>query len=255
VAQRRSSWAEPTIALAVALTATAAAGCGGGAPKPAPAAPAVLPAPRPAAAAPVAEHRPRPTYAFVDRPVTVRRGPGRHAPALGRLTTRTQDGTDELVAIVRGRGAWLHVRTPLRTPGQTGWIPRAATSAPVALRTRLVVDRRRLTLTLTRPGHRPLRLPIGVGKPSTPTPSGRFYVRDHLTGLPRGGIYGPQAFGTSARSTHITDWPGGSFIGIHGTNEPGLIPGRISHGCVRLRNRDIDRLARVLPVGTPVVIR
>jgi hypothetical protein len=192
---------------------------------------------------------------FVERPMTVRRGPGRHARPLGRLTTRTQDGTDELVAVLHRDGAWLHVRTPLRTPGQTGWIPRAGTSRPVAVRARLVVDRRRLTATFTRPGHRPLRFRVGVGKPSTPTPSGRFYVRDHLTGLPPGGIYGPIAFGTSARSRHITDWPGGSFIGIHGTNEPQMIPGRVSHGCVRLRNRDIRRLARVLPVGTPVVIR
>jgi lipoprotein-anchoring transpeptidase ErfK/SrfK len=53
----------------------------------------------------------------------------------------------------------------------------------------------------------------------------------------------------------LTDWPGGGFVGVHGTNEPQLIPGRISHGCVRLRNEDILRLARLLPVGTPVTIR
>jgi lipoprotein-anchoring transpeptidase ErfK/SrfK len=63
------------------------------------------------------------------------------------------------------------------------------------------------------------------------------------------------AFGTSARSDVLTDWPGGGIVGIHGTSLPGLIPGRISHGCVRLRNRDILELDRLMPVGTPVTIK
>ena len=46
----------------------------------------------------------------------------------------------------------------------------------------------------------------------------------------------------------LTDWPGGGFIGIHGTDAPGLIPGHVSHGCIRLRNAAILRLARLLPM-------
>ena len=68
-------------------------------------------------------------------------------------------------------------------------------------------------------------------------------------------FYGPVAFGTSARSEVLTDWPAGGFVGIHGTNRPELLPGRVSHGCIRLRNQDILRLARLLPVGTPLTIR
>ena len=45
------------------------------------------------------------------------------------------------------------------------------------------------------------------------------------------------------------------MIGFHGTNQPGLIPGRPSHGCIRLRNHDIARFYRLVPVGTPVRIR
>ena len=74
-------------------------------------------------------------------------------------------------------------------------------------------------------------------------------------GLRRAGsVYGPLAFITSATSPTLTDWPGGGIVGIHGTNQPGLIPGRISHGCVRLRNADILRLAKLMPVGTPLTI-
>jgi lipoprotein-anchoring transpeptidase ErfK/SrfK len=67
-------------------------------------------------------------------------------------------------------------------------------------------------------------------------------------------FYGPVAFGTSARSPTLTEWPGGGFIGIHGTNQPGILPGRVSHGCIRLRNADIVRLARLLPVGSPLTV-
>jgi lipoprotein-anchoring transpeptidase ErfK/SrfK len=61
--------------------------------------------------------------------------------------------------------------------------------------------------------------------------------------------------GTAAYSGVLTDWPGGGVIGIHGTNQPGLIPGRPSHGCIRMRNRDIKRLYALTPVGTPLRIK
>ena len=74
--------------------------------------------------------------------------------------------------------------------------------------------------------------------------------------IPRGGgVYGSFAFGLSAYSPQLSDWPGGGVVGIHGTNQPEILPGQVSHGCIRLRNQDILRLARVMPVGTPLTIR
>ncbi|MGZ4390879.1 MAG: L,D-transpeptidase, partial [Gaiellaceae bacterium] len=81
----------------------------------------------------------------------------------------------------------------------------------------------------------------------------QFYIRDKLTGF-ADLFYGPIAFGTSARSAVLTDWPGGGYVGVHGTSLPELIPGHISHGCVRLRNADIVRLADLMPVGAPLTI-
>jgi hypothetical protein len=198
-------------------------------------------------------------YGFIEHPVLVRTDPRPGARILGRLTTRTQDRTDELVLVLRGAttpggGHWLQVRTPLKPAGTTGWIPADAVSRLAEVHTWLVVDRRRLRMRLVRDGRVVFRARVAVGKPSTPTPPGRFYVRDKLLDLPGGGLYGPLAFGTSARSDDVTDWPGGSVVGIHGTNEPARIPGTVSHGCVRLRNADIRRLSRLMPVGTPVTI-
>jgi lipoprotein-anchoring transpeptidase ErfK/SrfK len=98
------------------------------------------------------------------------------------------------------------------------------------------------------------RFPVGVGVASSPTPRGEFYVRNRLTRYDDA-FYGPLAFGTSVRSPFVTDWPDGGYVGIHGTSRPDLVPGRVSHGCIRLRNRDILRLARLMPVGTPITIR
>ncbi|HEY8763118.1 MAG TPA: L,D-transpeptidase, partial [Solirubrobacteraceae bacterium] len=69
-----------------------------------------------------------------------------------------------------------------------------------------------------------------------------------------GGLYGPVAFGSSDYSV-LSDWPGGGVIGIHGTNEPFLIPGRPSHGCIRVQNPAVAQLWRLMPIGTPLLIR
>ncbi|MGZ5332606.1 MAG: L,D-transpeptidase, partial [Solirubrobacterales bacterium] len=89
----------------------------------------------------------------------------------------------------------------------------------------------------------------------TPTPRGHFYVRERLPLSRPGGVYGLFAFGTSAYSPGLSDWPGGGVVGIHGTNQPQLIPGTVSHGCVRVRNSDIRGLRRLMGLGTPVWIR
>lgn len=64
-----------------------------------------------------------------------------------------------------------------------------------------------------------------------------FYVRELLKG--DGRVNGTWAFGTSAYST-ISGWPTGGVVGILGTNQPQLIPGRPSAGCVRVRNAKIN---------------
>ncbi len=197
-------------------------------------------------------------YAFLNRPTTVYATASGSGRVVGKLTLRTQDGTDELVGVlservVKGRD-WVRVQLPLRPTGSTGWVPRDALGEIRATDLWLKVDRRARRAKLIRAGKVIWTARVGIGMPGAPTPAGRFYIRDRIVPRNAGGIYGPVAFGTSARSRTLTDWPGGGFIGIHGTNEPGLIPGRISHGCVRVRNDAIRRLDKLLHVGTPVTI-
>jgi hypothetical protein len=199
-------------------------------------------------------------FAFVDRRAVARTAPRATARTIARLRLKTPDGTDELVLVLaRTRDAagrvWLRVRLPIRPNNSTGWVPADDLGALQPLRTWLRVDTRRLRATLIRSGKAVFRAEIGVGQSQWPTPRGNFYIRSELTGYgAAGSFYGPVAFGTSAISDTLTDWPGGGVVGIHGTSLPQLIPGRVSHGCVRLRNQDILRLERLMPVGTPVTV-
>jgi hypothetical protein len=186
----------------------------------------------------------------------VLRRPDQSAPVLARLHLTTEDGLPEVYLVLRSRRdadgrIWLEVRVPMRPNGRKGWVRRDALGSLHTVTTRLRVSRGALRATLYRSGRRIWSSRIGVGKPSTPTPGGRFWIRERLRSLGR--MYGPWAFGTSAYSV-LSDWPGGGVVGIHGTDEPQLLPGRVSHGCIRVPNAALDRLAHLMPTGTPVLI-
>jgi L,D-transpeptidase catalytic domain len=184
--------------------------------------------------------------------------PSAHARLAGRLRLLTEDGFPEVYVLLtsrKERGAWwIRLRLPQRPNNVTGWVRRRALGPFHRVHTRLVVNSAKLRVTLFDRGRRRFRAPLGMGAPGTPTPRGRFWIREkfHVAG---NSIYGTRAMGTAAYSNVLTDWPGGGVVGMHGTDAPGLIPGRPSHGCMRLRNPDIERLYALTPVGTPLLIK
>jgi lipoprotein-anchoring transpeptidase ErfK/SrfK len=180
------------------------------------------------------------------------------ARTITRLRYLTEDKAAEVYIVLAAKldaskRTWLNIRVPMRRQGRTGWVLADDLSALYVVRTQLVIDRKSLKATLFKNAKKVWQAPVGIGKAGTPTPSGDFWVRERLKGLGNNSAYGPWAFGTSAYS-NISDWPGGGVVGIHGTNEPGKVPGRPSHGCVRLRNDKIRSLVRLMPIGTPVRI-
>jgi L,D-transpeptidase catalytic domain len=198
-------------------------------------------------------------FAPVRRAAIARAAPSPRAAPVATVPLRTPEGTTNILELLgRARleasGLWQRVRLAVLPNGTGGWVRRSALGGLVLLDTRLVIDRVRFRATLFRNGVRVLSAPVGIGKPQWATPKGDFYVRDVLRRY-RSPSYGPIAFGTSARSATLTGWPAGGYIGIHGTDQPNLIPGQISHGCIRMRNVDILKLARQMPIGTPVIIR
>jgi lipoprotein-anchoring transpeptidase ErfK/SrfK len=89
----------------------------------------------------------------------------------------------------------------------------------------------------------------------TPTPVGLYYITELLKQPDPTGPYGPYAFGLSAHSDVLHEFAGrDGILGLHGTDFPQGIGTNVSHGCIRMSNHAITKLAHVLPVGTPVRI-
>lgn len=160
----------------------------------------------------------------------------------------------DVVRTKRGTPAWYRISIPGRPNGRTGWV-RAASLELHAVQKRLIIYRgtRRFEFW---DGDRLMRAgKIAVGKPGAETPLGLFYVTWKFNPSidPDWAILGAYAFETSAYSK-LTDWPGGGIVGVHGTPWPELLGQAVSHGCVRLDNRDITFLRYRVPLGTPVKI-
>jgi L,D-transpeptidase-like protein/SH3 domain-containing protein len=198
-------------------------------------------------------------WAGVMRRAVVRSKPGLASRIVTTLPTGTTDDTQNIVLVlsrvdISPHQSWYRVRLPILPNNKTGYVQGRYLSSLFVVHTHLYVDRGSLTATLKRDGKTIFKTIVGVGRSYWPTPAGEFYIRDKLTNF-NNPFYGPVAFGTSARSPTLTDWPGGGYVGVHGTNEPGILPGHVSHGCIRMRNPAILTLARLMPVGTPLTIR
>jgi hypothetical protein len=195
---------------------------------------------------------------FPQRLSKIRSAPRRHARTIGHLRWYTEDRAPENYLVLRSKRdakghAWLQIRVPKRPNGSKGWVPADRLGRLKVRTTAFEIDKHSLQARLFKDGREIWTSSVGIGAPGTPTPSGRYWIRERLSNLRGNSAYGPFAFGTSAYS-RLSDWPGGGVVGIHGTNQPGLIPGRPSHGCVRVPNGKILKLKQLMPVGTPVWI-
>jgi hypothetical protein len=185
--------------------------------------------------------------------------PSQHARTIGRLRLLTEDGYAEVYLVLAnytdaaGR-IWTKIRVPGRPNGRVGWVTRDSLGGFGGTRWLVVVNRKHLKMTVYFNGKRRWQRPVGIGKPGTPTPAGHFWIRERIKVRDHSSPYWPYALGTADYST-LSEWPGGGVVGIHGDwNQPQLIPGRPSHGCIRMHDQDVGWLATHVPVGTPVRI-
>ena len=155
-------------------------------------------------------------------------------------------------AVERQDGKWLKVRLPARPNGSTGWV-RAGDVTVTRVPYRIEISTGAHELRVYKSGELLHTFPAATGTGGTPTPRGEFYLTELLA--PTNSGYGPYAYGVSAFSEVLNSFGGGpGQIGIHGTADADSIGRSSSHGCVRLSNANITTLAKMLPLGTPVVI-
>jgi len=206
----------------------------------------------PAAAAP-----PPPTAAHLTVDATmVRARPSERARVVGRLRDLRPDFRLRIVRVLgrsgdRAGGTWYRVALPGRPNGRTGFVRAEALRLRTRPRAVVIVRRGARRLEVRIDGRRVLRTRVAVGKPGAETPLGRFHVTASFR--PTAPVLGRWAIETSAYS-RISDWPGGGIVGIHGTRSPELLGQAVSHGCVRVADPVIRRVAHLAPPGTPVVI-
>ena len=149
---------------------------------------------------------------------------------------------------------WLEVLLPGRPNSHTGWIQQRATTQSFT-RWQLSVSLSARTVTVFYAGRAIKTFSVVVGKPTTPTPTGSFFVEENVTLAPQQSG-APYALALSARSNALAEFDGGpGQTALHGVENIGGIPGTaVSHGCIRLATPDIIWLAARITPGVPVTI-
>ena len=177
-------------------------------------------------------------------------------PAAGVLDDRTPFGSPNTLAVVRRKRGWLGVLTSHLPNGAIGWIrDEKAVLTEDRNQVRILVDRSEQRLELLRGSRRVMSVAVGLGRPGSETPTGRFAVTDRLLGRWYTRDYGCCVLALSGRQPRLpSGWRGGNRLAIHGTD--GRSAQTVgSAGCVAVDREPLERLMRSVPLGTVVTIR
>ncbi|MFN2608729.1 MAG: sigma-70 family RNA polymerase sigma factor [Acidimicrobiales bacterium] len=222
--------------------------------------PAEPPPPAPPPPLPATAHPHTAVAQAVVPTVAVHDAPDPRSPARG-LGNPQPSGAPLVFLVNAQAGDWVDVLLPTRPNGSRGWV--AAADVTITEHDwSIVVELGAHRLTLFSGHDVSLVAPVGVGTSDTPTPGGLYYTKELIQPtdargrLDPSGPYGPYAYGLSGFSDVLTSFGGGDgVIGIHGTNDPSALGHDVSHGCIRVSNAVITRMAGILPLGVPVEIR
>jgi hypothetical protein len=171
--------------------------------------------------------------------------------SVGVLGSRTVYGSRLTLPVVRTRGDWLGVITAAMPNGRLGWIKSEPSTLKFGrVRLELEADLSRRLLRVWVHGHVVRRMRVGIGRPGTSTPTGRFSITDKMPGASLGSYYGCCILALSGNQPHTPrGWTGGARLAIHGGAY-----GEVSAGCLHAATRDLRYLMRVVPLGTQIVI-
>jgi lipoprotein-anchoring transpeptidase ErfK/SrfK len=152
-----------------------------------------------------------------------------------------------------GGKTWLRVYLPDRPNESEGWV-RQSDVRVVKLHERIKIDLSKYRLWYYRDDKLVDSFKVGIGRNIWPTPTGTYYVWARVPQASPTGPYGAFAVGLSGFSPVLSEWPGGGRVAIHGTANPADPGHKVSHGCIRVFNKNVVELRHV-PMGTPVIIQ
>jgi lipoprotein-anchoring transpeptidase ErfK/SrfK len=181
--------------------------------------------------------------------------PNENAQPIKTLATGIEFKGRPTFTVIGTDGDWVHVNVAARPNGLTGYVRKADVKTyqhPWVI----VIELGRKQLTVCNSGRAVQREKIGIGKASTPTPTGNCYTVDLIKTKKPSGAYGPYAYGLSCFSDVVFSFGAGGDgrLGVHGTNSPGSLGTPVSSGCIRVSNAGITKMAKTLPVGVPTFI-
>ena len=196
-----------------------------------------------------------PTPALAARPlhagVVLRARPG--GRPLVRVGPRGPLGGPLVFGVVAVRGRWVEVTAEALPNGRHGWVEFGRDVAVRPVRWALRASLSRRELSVLRDGRLVRTIPVAIGAPGSPTPTGRFAVAEKVTG-PFGPAYGCCILALTARQPRLP--PGWDtrityYVAIHAGSGQGSA---VSAGCLHATEPDVRYLMRTVPLGTPVQI-
>ena len=204
----------------------------------------------------------RTTVAAINgKEIKVRTNPSDTAPI--KTLKNWVDVKGRVVFTVRSQTAdWIDVNVPARPNGSHGYI-RASDVTTFQHSCRIEIQLSTKKLRAYVGDDLLLEETVAIGQPKYPTPTGTFFTTSLIRPIKRVGkkkvadpVFGPYAYTLSGFSPNLETFGGGvGTLGIHGTNQPTLLGQEVSHGCIRMSNSAITKLAKILPVGVPVEIK
>ena len=191
--------------------------------------------------------------AYVPKPTVLYREPGGKKRI--RITAKTEWGSPRVLGVVEQRGGWLGVQAAELRNGEIAWVRRREARVD-CVNWSLHADLSKRMLVVRRDGRTVRKMRVAIGRPSNPTPKGRFTVTDKLRVTDPNSPYGCCVLALSGHQTNLPAyWPGGDRLAVHATSEESTIGDPVSLGCLRTVSIRARWLIETVPLGSPVFIR
>lgn len=165
-------------------------------------------------------------------------------------------GYEQTMPILEERDGWLRIMMPERPNGLTAWVQADQVTRSTST-WRMVLTLSETRVRVYNNGYEVWSAPVGIGKDSTRTPTGSFFVA--VIEKPGHGGYGPIVLDLNAHSEDIRSWQGSgdAITAFHGPFGAQDIlragGGKVSNGCIRMLTEDQLKMDGI-PLGTPVDI-
>lgn len=159
-----------------------------------------------------------------------------------------------VVEVLENQGDWMKVSITARPNHTTGWI-KADDVTIAATDFHMELDLSTFHLKVFQGAVVFIETDVVIGKDSTPTPLGRFFVTEKIKNPSDTGIYGAWILPINGYSEVLDTFDNGlPQVAFHGTNQPELVRTKSSNGCVRIPNDVVVKIAGAIPAGTPIDI-